>query len=130
MTLLWLLLILAVIGVVGVVASGYGGGMSTPEPDLPPLGLPAGPLRAEDLDAVRFSTAVRGYRMDQVDVVLDRLRSELAARDETIAELRHGPRQTVALEKQALAPHEPSSAEPGATPLGHSDEGQDSPWRS
>ena len=100
MTLLWLLLIVAVIGVVGVVASGYGGAMSTPEPDLPPLGLPAGPLRPEDLDAVRFSTAVRGYRMDQVDVVLDRLRSELAARDETIAELRSGRREHDALAEQ------------------------------
>ena len=119
MTLLWLLLILAVIGVVGVVASGYGGAMSTPEPDRPPLGLPSGPLHPEDLDAVRFGTAVRGYRMDQVDLVLDRLRAELAARDETISELRHGRLQPAAVEQPAADDRHDDS---------HRD--SDAPWRS
>jgi DivIVA domain-containing protein len=56
-------------------------------PDRPPLGLPAGRLAPDDLDALRFSSALRGYRMDQVDEVLDRLRDELIARDEHIAGL-------------------------------------------
>ncbi len=30
----------------------------------------------EDVDAVRFAVAVRGYRMDEVDDVLDRLADE------------------------------------------------------
>ena len=151
MTLLWLLLILAVLGVVGVVASGYGGGMSTPEPDRPPLGLPPGPMHAEDLDAVRFSTAVRGYRMDQVDVVLDRLRAELAARDDLIAELRHGAghveeqpavpeeRPATVLEKRPAPPRPDTGATAAAEPVAAPDRAanpedphpdRESPWRS
>ena len=41
----------------------------------------------EDVDALRFSLGLRGYRMDEVDLVLDRLRDELSARDLRIAEL-------------------------------------------
>jgi DivIVA domain-containing protein len=36
---------------------------------------------------VRFAIGLRGYRMDQVDDVLDRLGRELAARDDRIAAL-------------------------------------------
>lgn len=35
--------------------------------------------RAADVDAIHFDTALRGYRMDQVDDVLDALRGRLAA---------------------------------------------------
>jgi DivIVA domain-containing protein len=35
------------------------------------------PLRAEDLRRVRFSLAFRGYRMSEVDALLDRLATEL-----------------------------------------------------
>jgi DivIVA domain-containing protein len=88
--LFWVLLLIAVIGVIGVVASGYGGGLTPVGPDRPALGLPPEPLSAEDLDGLRFSSAVRGYRMDEVDAVLDRVRDELAARDAVIADLRAG----------------------------------------
>ena len=37
--------------------------------------------------ALRFGVALRGYAMDQVDAVLDRLAAELDARDARIAEL-------------------------------------------
>ena len=36
-----------------------------------------GPLTALDLRRVRFSTAFRGYRMSEVDALLDRLSAEL-----------------------------------------------------
>jgi len=39
-----------------------------------------GPLTAGDLRRVRFSTAVRGYRMSEVDALLDRLAAELEPR--------------------------------------------------
>ena len=55
---------------------------STPDP-----GLPERP-EAVDVDAVRFDTAVRGYRMDDVDDRLRVLRDELAARERTVAGLR------------------------------------------
>jgi DivIVA domain-containing protein len=35
-------------------------------------------FHAHDVTAVRFDTALRGYRMDQVDVVLDQLRGRIA----------------------------------------------------
>ena len=35
--------------------------------------------RAADIDAIHFDTALRGYRMDQVDEVLEALRERLAA---------------------------------------------------
>lgn len=61
-------------------------------------GLPRDELTSADIDAVRFDTVVRGYRMDQVDDVLDRVRAELARRDEELRELRSrapaGPLQT------------------------------------
>ena len=38
-----------------------------------------GPLAADDLRRVRFSLAFRGYRMSEVDALLDRLASELEA---------------------------------------------------
>ena len=36
-----------------------------------------GPLTAADLRRVRFSTAFRGYRMSEVDTLLDRLAAEM-----------------------------------------------------
>lgn len=62
-------------------------GLSESDPRLPAVLLPEHPVAA-DIDRLRFSVAFRGYRMDQVDQVLDRLRSELGAKDELISELR------------------------------------------
>jgi DivIVA domain-containing protein len=88
-TLLLTLLILAVVGLVAAVAAGrITGGLDEPSSSLPGRGLPAGRVGVDDLDRVRFSPALRGYRMDEVDDVLDRLAEELELRDEEIAELR------------------------------------------
>lgn len=85
MSLLLVVAALAVVGVVAAVAVGaVGGGLPAPSRERPRAELPPvapGALREDDLAALRLSTAVRGYRMDEVDAVLDRLRSELAARD-------------------------------------------------
>jgi DivIVA domain-containing protein len=87
--LLLTLLIMAVVGLVVAVATGrIVGGLDRPASSLPGRGLPSGPIRADDLERVRFSLALRGYRMDEVDDVLDRLMEELGRRDEEIAELR------------------------------------------
>lgn len=53
---------------------------SSGEPLLPAVVGPS------DVDALRFDRAFRGYRMDQVDAALDRLRSELAERDAVLAD--------------------------------------------
>jgi DivIVA domain-containing protein len=46
--------------------------------DRPDARVPAdGPLTAHDLRTVRFGTALRGYRMSEVDALLARLAAEL-----------------------------------------------------
>jgi DivIVA domain-containing protein len=54
------------------------GGLEEPPANLPPVLLPAN-AAPQDVDSVRFSLGLRGYRMDQVDQVLDELRDQLAA---------------------------------------------------
>jgi DivIVA domain-containing protein len=53
-------------------------GLEEPAANLPPVLLPAH-AAPQDVDSVRFSLGLRGYRMDQVDQVLDELRDQLAA---------------------------------------------------
>ena len=48
---------------------------------------PDRPVEPADVDAMAFDQTLRGYRMGQVDLVLDRLREEIEWRDERIAEL-------------------------------------------
>jgi DivIVA domain-containing protein len=75
-----------VVGGVAVVAGGRGGGLGEPGSDRPPPWLPNDrPIEAPDLDAVHFGVGFRGYRMDEVDVVLDRLAAELRDRDARLA---------------------------------------------
>ncbi|MEW1949245.1 DivIVA domain-containing protein [Pseudarthrobacter sp902506025] len=63
------------------------GGFEEPPANLPPVLLPERAV-PEDVTRLRFSLGLRGYRMDQVDQVLDELRDQLAARDAELAELR------------------------------------------
>jgi DivIVA domain-containing protein len=87
MPVLELVIGLAILAGVAVVASGRAGAASPAAPDRPPLALPADrPLAAEDLAQVRFSVGFRGYRMDQVDALLDRLEREWPAREASAAE--------------------------------------------
>jgi DivIVA domain-containing protein len=78
MTWFFAFLIVAVMGAVAVVASGRGGSMAETYDDRPDSRVQAdGPLTAADLRRVRFSTSFRGYRMSEVDSLLDRLAAEL-----------------------------------------------------
>ncbi len=62
-------------------------GFDQPVANLPPVLLPADAAPA-DIDRVRFSLGLRGYRMDQVDQVLDDLRDQLAAKTAEAERLR------------------------------------------
>jgi DivIVA domain-containing protein len=62
-------------------------GLDEPVAALPPVLLPADP-KPSDIDRVRFALGLRGYRMDQVDQVLDELRDQLAEKDREIARLK------------------------------------------
>ncbi|HSE72637.1 MAG TPA: DivIVA domain-containing protein [Nocardioidaceae bacterium] len=78
MTWFFAVLIVLVMGAVAVVAAGRGGTMSEAYDDRPDARVQAdGPLTAQDLRTVRFSTAFRGYRMSEVDALLDRLIAEM-----------------------------------------------------
>lgn len=87
MSLLQILVVLAVVAAVGAVAAGLvTGGLEEPESSLPLPELPDDALGAAEVGALRFSIGFRGYRMDEVDDVLDRLGDELASRDARLAE--------------------------------------------
>ncbi len=91
---LQLVVIVALLAAVGWLAIGGGGHMSEPQPDRPDLALPReGLLGRTDVDRVRFSVGARGYRMDEVDDVLDRLAQEIELREDRIADLEGRPRR-------------------------------------
>lgn len=64
----------------------FDDGFDQPVANLPPVLLPA-EVEPSDVDRLRFAVGLRGYRMDQVDQVLDELRDQLAARDRQITDL-------------------------------------------
>jgi len=77
MTWVFAMLAVLLLGAIAVVASGRGAPMVEAWDDRPDAEVPAeGPLEAEDLRRVRFSLAFRGYRMSEVDALLDRLARE------------------------------------------------------
>lgn len=95
MSLVVLLLLLAVVAGIAVVAVGRGGALELAEPDRSPRGvLPSGDVDRAAVESVRFTVALRGYRMDEVDAVLDRLATEIEERDARIAELERAPRES------------------------------------
>jgi DivIVA domain-containing protein len=76
---MWLFAILVVLAMGGIamLAAGRGAPLDEAYDDRPDALVPAaGPLSAEDLRRVRFSIALRGYRMSEVDALLDRLAAE------------------------------------------------------
>ncbi|MGN6523031.1 MAG: DivIVA domain-containing protein [Actinomycetes bacterium] len=87
MSLLLLLLAVLVVVAIAVVAAGHGDGLAEVTPDHNGAILPERSMRRADVDALHLSLAVRGYRTDEVDDVLDRLALELEERDLRIADL-------------------------------------------
>ncbi len=84
MTWVVAVLVVLVLGGIALVAAGRGGPLAPvwddrPDPDLPETGE----LSAHDLRAVRFPLALRGYRMDEVDALLDRLADERETREQS-----------------------------------------------
>lgn len=88
--LLLLATVLVALVIIGVTVAVNQPEASMPdvERDAPDIGLPADrPMTPDDVDRVRFSVALRGYRMSDVDEALDRLRMEIATRDARIRQL-------------------------------------------
>ncbi len=75
------ILLVLVMGGIAVVAAGRGAPMSPAYDDRPDALVPAtGELGPEHLRRVRFSLAFRGYRMSEVDALLDRMARQLEQR--------------------------------------------------
>lgn len=90
MSLFLLLVAVAAIGGVAAVATGrVRGGLEPPTTSRPYRPLPEGPLSPADVDRLQFSLGLRGYRMDEVDDALERLRDSLVERDAELAALRN-----------------------------------------
>lgn len=80
--------VLAVLFVAALVATRDGELLVDAPRDRADLDLPDDrAVAADDLERVRLPMALRGYRMREVDDLLDRVTAELRARDDRIAEL-------------------------------------------
>jgi len=98
---MWLALVVAVVLVGLTVAAVFGrvdGSLTEPTTSLSYVPLPDDPLTPDDITAVRLDTGLRGYRMEQVDEVIDRLSAEIAGLRERLA----------AHERSADAPSQPA----------------------
>lgn len=91
-------LILVAVVLYGIASVLFGRGEQ-----LPPLPrattatvLPASGVTAADVDAVKFTQVLRGYKTSEVDWVLDRLGAELDRLRSELADLRDGAGQGVA----------------------------------
>ncbi|MBO0840332.1 MAG: DivIVA domain-containing protein [Sciscionella sp.] len=89
--LLVLVLVAAVVYLVVVLVFGRGEELAPLPPGASPTRLPATDMTGDDLRAVRFQQVLRGYKMSEVDWVLDRLGAELDALRTRVAELEGGP---------------------------------------
>ncbi|MCA1711309.1 MAG: DivIVA domain-containing protein [Actinobacteria bacterium] len=78
LTVLAILGVLAVLFGAAVVATREGEVLRDAPEDVADLALPRGPLQAEDVRSARLGLAFRGYRMSEVDALLDRLAEQLA----------------------------------------------------
>jgi DivIVA domain-containing protein len=92
--LIYLIVVGAVAAVLfGLAAVVFGRGeeLAALPPGATPTRLPAGAVEGPDVRELRFPQAVRGYRMAEVDWVLDRLADELdrvgVERDELLARI-------------------------------------------
>ena len=100
--MMWVFAILIVLAMAGVaaVAAGKGAPLAPAYDDRPDADVPAtGPLSADDLRRVRFSLVFRGYRMSEVDALLDRLASE---REDEVAPPDDAPHSTHSPEDPAI----------------------------
>ncbi len=95
---------------------GRGETQPPAELDRSPVELPDGrPVLGDDVRALQVSVAVRGYRMTEVDWLLDQLAQALDERDVTIAQLRAGSHAAPADQNPEAEPdtaHDPETEEP------------------
>ena len=100
---------------------GRGETQPPAELDRSPVELPDNrPVTGDDVRALRISVAVRGYRMTEVDWLLDQFASALDGRDDELAVLRARLRAR----EEAAEENGPPDAGNDAGPVAADDAGQ------
>ena len=102
--MIWFVLLVAVVLVVLTTAAVLGrvdGSLGDATTSLSHEPLPDAPLTPGDLEQLHFDTSMRGYRMNQVDDVIDRLRREISDLDEALSRVRPPSVTTPATVSQA-----------------------------
>lgn len=84
-TVLFVVVAVLALTATALAAVGRLGELPEARSDRDSFVMPAGSLAAHDLVDVRFGVGFRGYRMHEVDLVLDRLRAQLAERERAVA---------------------------------------------
>lgn len=103
--LIYLVVMVLVAGVIYLLASavfGRGEELAPLPPGASPTRLPAGKATGNDVRSVRFQQSVRGYKMSEVDWVLERLADEIDQLRGRVTELEeHKPVPVGSAEKPA-----------------------------
>lgn len=82
-----MVVVAAVVFLLAAVIFGRGEQLAPLPPGSTPTRLPASTITADDVHNVRFQQVFRGYKMSEVDWVLDRLAGELDVLRDRVAEL-------------------------------------------
>jgi len=83
-----LLIVVLLIGLTAAAVMGrIGGFMAEPTSSHAFSGVPPGSLSADDIEQVHFDQGLRGYRMDQVDDVIDAMSARLRELETEVAAL-------------------------------------------
>jgi DivIVA domain-containing protein len=116
-TTLGVLLVAAIVFAVVVAVTGKADLYTEVPPDGRPQSAPVDrPVTSEDIRAVTFDMAVRGYRMAEVDHYLERVAHDIAFRDERILGLQaelEAAREGRSVEPGQLDPADTAEAEVG-----------------
>lgn len=102
MTVLFIIVGVIVLAVIAQLALGRWNDTSS-DADIPdsvriPLSNASLPVTADQIDNVRFSLAFRGYRIDQVDEVLDQLSATVSLQNAEIERLKTQKTETAQIE--------------------------------
>jgi DivIVA domain-containing protein len=83
-----LLIVVLLIGLTAAAVMGkIGGFLAEPTSSHAYAGVPSGSLSADDIGGLHFDQGLRGYRMDQVDDVIDALSARLRELETEVASL-------------------------------------------
>jgi DivIVA domain-containing protein len=85
----FVLIVVLLIGLTAAAVMGrIGGFLADPTSSQAFSGLAAGSLSSDDIGTLHFDLGLRGYRMDQVDEVIDALGARLRELEAEVASLR------------------------------------------